>query len=99
MEIKNMKLMILTLATAMFAMRLPAPPIAPMLSISQVVSNSVTITVIGGNPYNYALQMSTNLTAPNWVSLQTNYAVIPPIVFTNIPATNATEYFRMRNPP
>jgi hypothetical protein len=94
-----MKALILILAAAMLTMRLPAPPIPPMLSISQITSNSVTITVIGGNPYNYALQMSTNLTAPNWVNIQTNYAVIPPIVFTNIPATNATEYFRMRNPP
>ncbi len=94
-----MKLLLFILATTMLAMRLPAPPPPPVLSISQVVSNSVTITVTGGNPYNYALQMSTNLTAPNWVNIQTNYAVIPPIVFTNIPATNATEYFRMKNPP
>jgi hypothetical protein len=94
-----MKLPILIVATAMLAMRLPAPPNPPMLSINQVESNSITITVIGGNPYNYALQMSTTLTAPNWVNIQTNYAVIPPIVFTNIPATNVTEYFRMKNPP
>jgi hypothetical protein len=94
-----MKMLVLTLATAMLAMRLPAPPIPPVLSISQVESNSVTITVIGGNPFNYALQMSTNPASTNWTSIQTNYAVLPPIVFTNIPATNATEYFRMINPP
>jgi hypothetical protein len=94
-----MKMLILTLAAAMLAMRLPAPPIPPVLSISQITSNSVTITVIAGNPYNYVLQSSTNLTSPNWVIIATNYAVAAPVVFTNIPATNVTEYFRMRNPP
>lgn len=94
-----MKMLILTLAAAMLVMRLPAPPIPPMLSISQITSNSVTITVISGNPYNYVLETSTNLTSPDWVIIATNYAVAPQVVFTNIPATNAIEYFRMVNPP
>lgn len=94
-----MKLLIFIVATVMLAMRLPAPPVPPVLSISQITANSVTITVIAGDPYNYVLQASTNLTSPKWVIIATNYTVAAPVVFTNIPATNAIEYFRMVNPP
>jgi len=80
-------------------MRLYAPPIPPVLSISQPLSNSVTVTVVSGNAYNYALQMSTDLTATNWINIQSNYVIPTPITFTNIPATNNSEYFRMVSLP
>jgi hypothetical protein len=87
-------------ATMMLTLRLYAPFIPPpVLAISQLKSNAVTITVISGSSYNYALQMSTNLTAPSWINIRTNYSVIPPIVFTNVPATNPCEFFRMVTPP
>jgi hypothetical protein len=87
-------------ATMMLTLRLYAPFIPPpVLAISHLKSNSVTITVISGSSYNYALQMSTNLTTPSWIKIRTNYAVVPPIIFTNIPATNPCEFFRMVTPP
>jgi hypothetical protein len=85
--------------TLLLAMPLYAPPIPPVLSISQPSSNSVTVTVVSGNAYNYALQMSTDLSTTNWTSLQSNYVVPTPIVFTNMPATNNSEYFRMMSIP
>jgi hypothetical protein len=87
-------------ATMMLTLRLYAPFIPPpVLAISHLKSNTVTITVISGSSYNYALQMSTNLTTPSWIKIRTNYAVVPPIIFTNIPATNPCEFFRMVTPP
>jgi hypothetical protein len=87
-------------ATMMLTLRLYAPFIPPpVLAISHLKSNTVTITVISGSSYNYALQMSTNLTTPSWINIQTNYSVVPPIIFTNLPATNSCEFFRMVTPP
>jgi hypothetical protein len=85
--------------TLVWAVRLYAPPVPPVLSISGPVSNSVTVTVVSGEAYNYALQMSTNLSTTNWINIQSNYVVPTPITFTNIPATNNTEYFRMVSLP
>jgi hypothetical protein len=87
-------------ATMMLTLRLYAPFLPPpVLAISQLKSNTITITVIRGSSYNYALQMSTNLTTPSWINIQTNYSVVPPIIFTNLPATNSCEFFRMVTPP
>ncbi len=58
--------------TLVLAVRLYAPPIPPVLAISQPVSNSVTVTVVSGNAYNYALQMSTHLTTTTWINIQSN---------------------------
>ena len=85
--------------TLVLTMRLYAPPIHPVLSISKPLSNSVTVTVVSGNAYNYALQMSTNLTTTNWINIRSNYVIPTPITFTNIPATNNSEYFRMVSLP
>jgi hypothetical protein len=63
-------------ATMMLTLRLYAPFIPPpVLAISHLKSNTVTITVISGSSYNYALQMSTNLNTPSWINIRTNYAV------------------------
>jgi hypothetical protein len=86
--------------TLLLTMRSYAPFIPPpILAISRPSSHTVTITITAGNPYNYALQMSTNATGSPWVSLQTNYTFVSPVVFTNIPATNPCEFFRMVSPP
>ena len=88
------------MATMMLTLRLYAPFIhPPVLAISQLKSNTVTVTVISGSSYNYALQMSTNLAAPSWINVRTNFAVVSPIVFTNVPATNPCEFYRMVTPP
>ena len=88
------------MGTVALTARLQAfPPVPPVLAISQPSSNTVTVTVIAGSPYSYALQMSTNLSSTNWVNLQSNYTVPTPITFTNLPATNSSEYFRMMSIP
>ena len=74
-------------------------PVAPYLSISRSSSNTVTITVISGSAYNCALQMSTNTAKSPWVNIRTNYSTASPVIFTNIPATNAHTFFRMVSPP
>ena len=84
----------------MLTIRSYAPFLAlPYLAISRPTSNTVTITVTSGNPYNYTLQMSTNATGPTWVSLRTNYTFVAPVVFTNVPATNPCEFYRLVSPP
>jgi hypothetical protein len=81
-------------------MRLYAPfTPPPLLAISRPTTNTVSITVVAGGSYNYALQMSTNLTGSSWVNIRTNYSFVTPVIFTNIPATNACEFFRMVSPP
>jgi hypothetical protein len=87
-------------ATMMLTLSLYAPFIPPpVLAISHLKANAVTIMVISGSSYNYALQMSTNLTTPSWINIRTNYSVVAPIIFTNILATNPCEFFRMVTPP
>src|SRR5664279_4173288 len=58
------------------------PP--PYLAISRPTTNTVSITVVSGGSYNYALQMSTNLTGSSWVNIQTNYSFVTPVIFTNM---------------
>jgi len=95
----RLPLLAIIAGTLVLAVRLYAPPVPPVLSISQPLSNSVTVTVVSGNAYNYALQMSTDLTTTNWINIQSNYVIPAPITFTNIPATNNPEYFRMVSLP
>jgi hypothetical protein len=95
----RMPLLAIFAGTLVLTIRLYAPPIPPVLSISRPVSNSVTVTVVSGNAYNYALQMSTNLPTTNWINIQSNYVIPTPITFTNLPATNNSEYFRMVSLP
>ena len=84
----------------LLTMNLYAPFIPPpSLAITRPTSNTVTVTIIAGNPYNYALQMSTNVTGSPWTSIRTNYSFVAPVVFTNIPASNTCEFFRMVTPP
>jgi len=87
------------MGTVALTAHLHAPIVPPILSISQPSSNTVNVTVVAGYPYNYALQMSTNLSSTNWVNLRSNYTVPTPITFTNLPATNSSEYFRMMSIP
>jgi hypothetical protein len=85
----------------MMAMRSPAPiiPEPYFLSISQPLTNSVTITATNfyeGENITLILQMKTGLTATNWINIQTNLGPVDgQSVFNNIPATNTCEFFRV----
>jgi hypothetical protein len=86
--------------TLMMAWRMYAPIeiSPPVISISQSTSNRDTVTgtaspALGGSTW--SLQMSTNLTAQSWTSIQTNSFVGGSITFTNIPATNPAAFFRI----
>jgi hypothetical protein len=92
-----MKILIFILVTAVLAIKSPAQ-IAPTLKIQASLTNVVTVTANTGSrefPYT-VLQVSTNLPNANWVNFQTNvYVGAGSVVFTNIPATNEVEYFRV----
>jgi hypothetical protein len=88
------------MAVLMVAMRSPAPILVPyFLSISQPLTNSVTITATNfyqGENIVLILQRKTDLTATNWINIQTNLGPIGgQSVFNNIPATNTCELFRV----
>jgi hypothetical protein len=93
---RTMKKLILTLAIAMLAMRSPAPIPSPVISfISYSQTNSVTIYVTGEyTRFPLAIQMTTSLTNPDWIWVQTNNQPAGVVTFTGLPATNAIEYFR-----
>jgi len=93
-----MKSLIVIFILASLAIKLPAPVIAPTLTIQPALTNVVTVTAnVGSTVFpNAVLQTSTDLTTSNWVSFQTNiYGGAGPIVFTNVPATNTIEFFRL----
>jgi hypothetical protein len=93
-----MKKLIFTSAVTMLAMRSPAPIGVPAPVISSIIysqTDGVTVTVYKESPrYPLAVQMTTDLTTTNWISLQTNNLPAGTVAFTNLPATNATEFFR-----
>ena len=99
-QIRDWCFLAIFVGVLMLTMRLYAPvlPQIPILSVNRPVTNSVTITVTNGFPspllFPEILQMSTNLTAPNWINLQTNSPIGGVIIITNIPATNPYEFFR-----
>jgi hypothetical protein len=66
------------------------------LSISQQGTNTFIIKAKGVPAETpEKLQMSTDLTTTNWIDLETNASVGGgTLTFTNIPATNACEFFR-----
>ena len=94
-----MRTLIFILASAAPAIQLPAQvTIAPTLEIQFLSTNAVTVTAnIGSRQFpNAVLEMSTNLADTNWVRLQTNiYGGAGSIGFTNVPATNPIEFFRL----
>jgi hypothetical protein len=100
-RIKRWRILAIFVAALMLPMRSPAPPLPEpyFLSISQPLTNSVTITATNfydGEDILLILQMQTNLTATNWINIQTNLGPIDgQAVFTNIPATNTCEFFRV----
>jgi hypothetical protein len=96
MKNKDRCLRAIFISVVMLAMRSLAGPGFPMLSISQETTNTVTIKVKNAPADTMeVLQMSTDLTGTNWMDLKSNFPAIDGVVtFTNIPATNACEFFR-----
>ena len=84
-------------ALTSLVIKLPAQ-IAPLLGIQPAATNTVTVSVngIGARIHYVYLQASTNLTAAKWINVQTNFYIgAGAVTFTNIPATNASEFFRV----
>jgi hypothetical protein len=83
----------------LLAVKLPAQlVIAPTLVIQPSSTNTLIVTAnIGSRVFpNAVLQASIDLAQTNWVNLQTNiYIGAGPLVFDNVPATNAIEFFRL----
>jgi hypothetical protein len=50
------------------------PALAPSFSLLTFASNQFQFTVTGTTGSNYVVQVTTNLAAPNWISLKTNAA-------------------------
>jgi hypothetical protein len=100
MKNKDRCLRAIFISVVMLAMRSVADPGFPMLSISQETTNTVVIKVKNAPADTIeVLQMSTDLTGTNWIDLKSNLPDIGGVVtFTNIPATNACEFFRSAHP-
>jgi hypothetical protein len=96
MNVRDCCLRAIFTGVVMLAMRSVAGPGFPMLSISPETTNTVTIKVKNAPADTMeVLQMSTDLTRTNWMDLKSNFPAIDGVVtFTNIPATNACEFFR-----
>ena len=93
-----MKFVLTILAFTWMVFRLPAQVFAPNLEIQLSSTNTVTVTAISVSHLDshVILQTSTNLADTNWFSLQTNaYSGAGPVSFTNVPATNPSEFFRV----
>jgi hypothetical protein len=67
-----------------------APAAAPLLSTPTFANNQFQFTVSGTAGSNYVVQVTTNLTVPNWISLSTNAA---PFVFIQTNASSFTQRF------
>lgn len=92
------KILIFLLALSIVAINSSAQLIAPTLKLQFSSTNVVTVTAnVGSRQFPDAvLEMSTNLAQTNWINLQTNiYIGAGSIVFENVPATNAIEFFRL----
>jgi ribosomal protein L30E len=96
MKQKIKRLAIVT-GVVMLAMSSPAPVI---LSISQQGTNTFIIKAKNvPAETSEKLQMSTDLTTTNWIDLETNASIVgSTLTYTNIPATNACEFFRTVHP-
>jgi hypothetical protein len=93
------KILIFLLALSSVAINSSAPiVIPPTLKLQLSSTNVVTVTANAGSRQfpDAVLEMSTNPVRTNWINLQTNFYVdAGPIVFENVPATNAIEFFRL----
>jgi hypothetical protein len=94
-----MKTAIIILAGTMLVFRSSAQLFAPTLEIQLSSTNTAKVTANSVSHLDsyVVLQTTTDLADTNWVSLQTNlYSGVGAVVFTNLPATKVSEYFRVK---
>jgi len=73
-------------------------PTLPLLSIKQTPTETavaITATNVLSGGHRSVLQMSAHLATANWINWQTNIPASNFTVYTNVPATNPSEFFRL----
>jgi len=70
-------------------------PLSPAISLPQFSSPGFQFSYAANVGLNYVVQRSTDLAAPDWISLSTNLAGSNPVVFTDNFATNNRAYYRV----
>jgi hypothetical protein len=78
---------------------IPASTAPPQFGAGPSFTNQQFSLSLAGTPgINYAIQMTTNLTSPNWTALLTNSPTNGPFPFTDTGATNRTRFYRAVKP-
>jgi hypothetical protein len=98
-----MKKILVILAFALPAMRVPAPIIiTPPVFTRIIYSPSNTVTIYATNypsGGSWSLVMSTNLATTNWTVIASNINwATGTYSITNVPATNGSAFFRLQFP-
>jgi plastocyanin len=70
-------------------------PLPLAISVPQFSSASFQFSYAANIGLNYIVQQSTNLAAPNWITISTNTAGSNPAVFTDNHATNNPGFYRV----
>ncbi|MGD0413487.1 MAG: LamG domain-containing protein [Verrucomicrobiota bacterium] len=74
---------------------IPASTAPPQFGPGSFYGNQQFLLSLAGTPgINYAIQMATNLAAPNWTALATNSPTNGPFTFTDTAATNGARFYR-----
>lgn len=74
-------------------------PLVPTISTPQLSTASFQFRYAANTGLTYIVQRSTNLVAPNWISILTNKAASNPVVFVDTHATNAPGFYRVGRLP
>ena len=79
---------------------IPSSTAPPRLDVAGPRAGAQFPLLLSGTPgINYAIQMATNLTAPNWMPLATNSPANGTFRFTDPGATNKSRFYRVRVGP
>jgi plastocyanin len=70
-------------------------PLPLVIGVPQLSSDSFQFSYAANVGLSYVVQQSTNLAAPNWITLFTNTAASNPVVFVDNHATNNPGFYRV----
>ena len=74
-------------------------PLGLAISAPQLTAGNFQLNYAANTGLTYVVQQSTNLIAPNWVSILTNKATSNPAVFVDSHATNSPGFYRVERLP
>lgn len=74
-------------------------PLAMVISAPQLAAGNFQLNYAANTGLTYVVQRSTNLIAPNWISILTNKATSNPAVFSDTHATNSPGFYRVGRLP